>query len=341
MKIRLLIEPYCGWCHKATRKAQVSFAIVLCVFAVINVSRAGFRLSFLDQEPVLEDTCQVLRQSGFSAESVTALEKLVEDHNRLGNRVDRGKFPACQNGYYYFDSFSDFTNRTVCGFSETPGNDSYPQTTLMCFDIACLLLHGVGCDAPRLENDFNSKEFVTVQPDGSVVPANAKLFLDAIGVLSPASRFESLAGRPRTISETRMGLSLRAKRRLTPDVTNGDGNLRTIFASHIESIRKDGFAFPTNCIIGLGLVVNPKRHYIWGDHAFICIATAGRFICLEKNGTKGPFVRAEFDSESDVAQYMSWDLLLDVTTPKTANYGSSVLVSFNDRLIGIFPSRIP
>src|SRR5208337_498775 len=106
-----------------------------------------------------------------------------------------------------------------------------------------------------------------------------------------------LVGRPRTISETRMGLSLRAKRHLPPDVTNSDGDLRRIFDTHVEDIRKDGFTFPTNCMIGLGLVVNPTRHYIWGDHSFICIVTGGRFICLEKNGTKGPYVRVEFSSE--------------------------------------------
>ncbi len=341
MKTRLFIKPYGGWCYKPMFKITISCVIVLCVLVVFNVSGAGFRLSFLDNQAVLDDTCQLLQQNGFSEDSVTAFKKLVEDHNRPGNRVDRSKFPACQSGYYYFDSFDDFTNRTVCGFSETPGSDSYPQTTLMCFDVACLLLHGAGCDAPRLEDDFDSKKFVAVEPDGSVVPAKTKSFLNAIGVLSPANGYELFVGKPRTIAETRMGLSLRAKRYLPPEITNSDDDLRTIFTNHIEDIRKDGFTFPTNCSIGLGLVVNLKRHYIWGDHSFICIATGSRFICLEKNGPKGPYVRAEFDSEKDVAQYMSWDLLLDVNTPKTANYGSSVLISLNDRLIGVFQPRIP
>ena len=341
MRIRLFNKPSRGWCHKARCKAQIIYGIVWCVFAVIDVSGAAFRLSFLAANPVLDDTCQLLEKNGFSQDSVAAFKRLVEEHNRPGNRVDLGKFPACENGYYYFDSFDDFTNRTVGGFSETPGSNSYPQTTLMCFDVACLLLRGAGHDAPLLENDFSAKGFVTVQPDGRVVPANSKSFLDAVGVLSPAINYELLVGRPRTISETRMGLSLRTKRHLPPDVTNSDGDLHTVFATHVEDIRKDGFAFPTNCLIGLGLVVNPNRHYIWGDHSFICIATGGRFICLEKNGTKGPYVRVEFSSEKDVGQYMSWDLLLDVTTPNTANYASSVMISLNDRLIGIYRPRIP
>jgi hypothetical protein len=37
-----------------------------------DVSGAAFRLSFLDEEPVLADTCQLLKQTGFSEDSVAA-----------------------------------------------------------------------------------------------------------------------------------------------------------------------------------------------------------------------------------------------------------------------------
>ena len=341
MQPRQLIKPVYGWCHKGMRKTQLWLGIALYVFTGIHVSAAGFRLSFLDDQAVLDDTCQLLKEQGFPSNSVAAFKKLVAEHNQPGNRVDRGRFPPLENGCYHFENFTDFTNRVVCGFSETPGSNSFPQTSLMCFDVVCLLLGGDGGDAPLLEQDFDSKGFVTVQADGTVASADSISFLAAIGVLSPTNFYEALVGRPRTMAETRMGISLRAKRRLPPEVANDPEDLRMIFANHIADVRKDGFHFPTNCCVGLGLVVNPRRHYIWGDHSFICIAKEGRFICLEKNGTKGPFVRVEFDSEKDVAQYMSWDLLLDVTSPSTANYGSAVLISLNERLIGVFAPNFP
>lgn len=90
----------------------------------------------------------------------------------------------------------------------------------------------------------------------------------------------------------------------------------------------------------MGFYVNTKRDYIVGDHAFICIKKRGRFVCLEKNGTKGPYVRVEFKSEKDIAEYMSWSLLLDAANPKSEECGSSVLISLNERLIGVHQSNI-
>jgi len=53
-------------------------------------------------------------------------------------------------------------------------------------------------------------------------------------------------------------------------------------------------------------------------------------------------VRVEFETEKDVADYMSWDLLLDVSNPETVEAGSAVLISLNDRLIGIYrPTKNP
>jgi hypothetical protein len=316
-------------------------AIALFVLAAVAASGADFRLSFLDEKPVLDDACQLLRENGFPEDSVVTFKKLVEDHNRPGNRVDRTLFPPLRDGYYEFGSFADFTNRMSRGFSETPGDNSLTQNTLMCFDVVCLLLKGAGCDAPRLQDHFASKGFVSVEQGGSLTPATYETLHSAIGILSPTNSYELLVGRPRSEAETEMGLSLRAKRRLPGDCANTDKGLRSIFASRIRGVKSDGFKFPRNCKVGLGLVVNTRLHYVWGDHAFICIQKKGRFICLEKNGPKGPYVRVEFKSEKDLAQYMSWDLLLDAANPKARDYGSSVLISLNDRLIGIFRPGMP
>ncbi len=316
--------------------------ITLFILPVFTGLGADFRLSFLDEKSVLDDTCRLLKENGFSEDSIMKFKKLVENHNGPGNRVDRTLFPPWEKGYYAFSNFADFTHRVSRGFYETPGDNSLTQNSLMCFDIACLLLAGAGCEAPRLEDDFAAKQFVTIKPDGSLASVNVKKFRSAIGVLYVANGYEWLVGQPRSKAETQIGLSLRATRRLPLSCTNSDKDLRSIFATHIRDVKSDGFKFPKHVKIGLGLIVNPRLHYIWSDHAFICIQKQRRFICLEKNGAKGPFVRVEFKTEKDLAQYMSWSLLRgDSADPKATSFGSSVLISLNARLIGIFRPKIP
>jgi len=302
----------------------------------LTVSGAEIRLSFIEHESVLTDTCQLLKAKGFAADSVAKFARLVRYHNQPGNRVDRSKFPPQQNGYYHFDSFKDLTNRTTCGFSETPGSDVLPEHTLMCFDVASLLLKGLGHDAPHVADGFLEKGFLALAKNGRVAPMALETFHAATGVLSPTNGYETLVGAPRSDAETRIGLSLRTKRRLPAGCTDSDKDLRAICADRIRAMERDGFRFPRNCQLGLGLVVNTKRGYVWGDHSFICIKRRGRFICLEKNGPKGPYVRVEFKTEQDMADYMGWDLLLDVSNPETAEAGSVVLVSLNERLLGIY-----
>lgn len=329
MKIRLFIKP------NSLRTILVHCVGTLLMLAAFTALGSGFRLSFIDQVPILEDTCQLLKENGFSEDSVAKFKKLVEDHNRPGNRVDLTKFPPLQDGFYHFQDFADFTNRMACTFFETPGSNLLSENTLMCFDVACLLLKGSGCEAVNLEDNFASKKFMSFQRDGSVVPATLEKFRTGIGVLYPANGYEMIVGAPRSEDETQIGLSLRAKRRLPSGHITTEKGLRSIFSTQLRDVKKDGFKFPKNCQIGLGYYVNAKQNYIVGDHAFICIKKHGRFICLEKNNTKGPYVRVEFESKKDIAEYMSWALLLDAANPKSEEYGSSVLISLNERLIGV------
>ena len=143
-----------------TNKPVVGAILVVALWLALgagSAAGAGFRLSFLDQEPVLEDTCQLLRQSGFSQDSVATFKHLVVHHNRNGNRVDRAKFPALHEGYYEFRDLGDLTNRLETLLHWTPSERSLDQRTFTCFDVACLLLRGAGCGCPDIEKDLQSK----------------------------------------------------------------------------------------------------------------------------------------------------------------------------------------
>jgi hypothetical protein len=311
---------------------------------------AAFRLSFLDQEPVLADTCQLLRQSGFSEDSVATFKKLVEHHNQNGNRVDRTKFPAPQTGYYEFRDLADFTNRLQTPFFLTPTDHSLDQNmftwldqnTFTCFDVACLLLRGAGCEAPNFEKDFKSKGIVSGRwPFPLLSKDDPETFRsDYHWALFPEWGYERLAGRPRSEGETELELSVRAGRHLPgPDPTN-EMTWRAAFATFASGLKESGFVFPRNFKLGLGFYVDVETRRIFADHAFICIPKGGRLICLEKNGSAGPYVRAEFESEEEVARYISWTMLQTAKNPKAPVYGYPVLVSLNDRLIGVYPTGV-
>jgi hypothetical protein len=299
-------------------------------------SGAAFRLSFLDDRAVLEDTCQLLRQSGCSEESAIAFKGLVEHHNKAGNRVDRTKFPDAASGYYQFQSLADLTNRLPGIFADVPANSSLDQNTLMCFDVACLLLRGAGCEASRFDQDFESKGIVLVGADGSTKAVGYDAFRSGQHLLYPEMGYEHFVGKPRSEAETRLGLSLGAARHLAKGDLNRREGVQAAFVEYVVALERDGFQFPQGFRLGLGLYVNPKSRYLVGDHAFLCIPKSGWLICIEKNGSRGPYVRVEFKSEADLGRYISWSLLRDVDNPKKKEYGNSVLVSLNDQLIGIF-----
>lgn len=294
-------------------------------------SGAPFRLSFLDERSALADTCQLLKQRGFSDDSVASFQKLVEHHNRHGNRVDRTRFPPPRDGFYDFNELGDFTNGLRTPFSLTPTDHSLAQDTLLCYDVACLLLHGAGYGAPDFEKDLMSRGIVFSE-------AGPTAFRSAYSsVMFPGQGYKRLVGKPRSEAETQLILSITATRGVTAADPLSEEAWRSAFATWVRGLKEGGFIFPREFKLGMRFFVQPKLRYLWTNHAFFCFPENGRLICLEKNGSPGPYVRAEFKSEEDLAAYMRWAMLEDRKNPKLPIYGSPVLISLNDQLIGVYP----
>jgi len=300
------------------------------------VQGGEFRLSFLDAQPVLDDTGKLLQQAGFSEPTVQEFKQLVRHHNRSGHRVDLRRFPAPKDGYYAFSGFPDFTNRMTTCFGRTPGDGTINENTLICFDVACLLLRGGGHAAPLLYENFDAKPIVAVSAEREVTPAVLASFRAGVGLLSPANGYEYLVGRPRSEGETQLGLALRAPRRLRAGATDSDHGLRLICADLLQQIKADGFKFPTNAQLGLVFYVDLKRGFIKSDHSFICITQRSRLITVEKTSSTGPFVRAEFGNMDDIALYSSLGQREDTNNPKDVDFGSSVVVTLNENVIGTY-----
>ena len=320
-------------CSKKTSTGMRFLVVTLLLaFAGETCSGAAFRLNFLDGESTLADTCQLLRQAGISQDSVSTFSNLVEHHNRVGNRVDTTSFPAATNGFYEFHDLADFTNRLRTVLYLTPPNDHSAWHTFSCFDAACLLLYGAGCGAPAFEKHLDSRSIV-------VSKADRETFRSEYGrwALVPQWYYEQLAGKTRSEGETQLILSIRANRVLAPEATN-DLAWRAAFGSYIRGLKEGGLVFPKHFKLGLGFYAAPQIGRFFPDHAFLCILQQGRLICVEKNGQVGPYVRAEFNSEADLARYISWSMLEGLKKDKEQPPMAAVLVSLNDRLIGVYPS---
>jgi hypothetical protein len=123
--------------------------------------------------------------------------------------------------------------------------------------------------------------------------------------------------------------------------TETDANLQARFAKHIADLHRDGFEFPQKMQVGMVFYVSAKRGFLKADHAFLCFKTGNKITTLEKTSPTGPFIRGEFENEKDLAAYASTAERTDSNNPKDIDYGVTVIVSLNDRLIGIFRPKEP
>jgi hypothetical protein len=314
-----------------TAKSFIFATLIYCS----AVMAGEIRLSFLDDNQTLTDTCGLLRTHGVSEKAVMEFRHLVENHNEGGNGVVTNRFPAKNTGWYKFHTLSELTNRQSCEFARTPG-----KTTLVCYDVVGLLLYGGGSTADKLYVKFDSKEILQVSFDRKKIEnADIETFRTGIGLLFPANGYEYLVGRPRSESETKLGLSLRAPRKIRPGETETDATLQARFIKHIKALGQDGFQFSTNTQLGMVFYVDAKRGFIKAEHGFICLRSGNKLTTLEKTSPTGPYVRGEFESEEDLAAYASMAERADTNNPQDCDYGETVIVSLNDRLIGIFRPR--
>jgi hypothetical protein len=313
--------------------AEVASRILFTIgcFLPFIGSGAEFGISFLEKSQILAETCSVLKSIGVSDESTRTFIRLVEWQNQGGNGVDISRFPVQTNGVYFFNGITDFTNRVTHFFTEAKG-----KPTFMCFDVAFLLLKDIGLRAEFVDQDFESKNIINVTPERLQGPISKSTLLTATNILCPPEGYRALVGKARSDEERKLGITLHAARRLPPKITDSEADLRTAFADFVVRVKQDGFAFPDNFKVGLVFYVDVRRRFMKTDHAFLCIPKADHLIIVEKDNSPGPFVRGDFRSENDLAEYVSLSQRRDTNDPKDVDYGSSVLVTLNERLIKIF-----
>lgn len=299
-----------------------------------------FRLSFLDSETVLADTCKLLQQAGFPDSTISTYNKLVRAHNLNGNRVDRSHFPAERNGFYEFTNLQQLIASLDRPLGQTPSNHTLSQNTLTCFDVVALMLQGEGCQLPRLQAEFSTVGIVLATPEsGAHRVSYGAWYANSKWLLYPEKGYEQLVGRPRTTDEEALNLALRAARSVEPDASTPEAMVRQSFLKFLNGMKRGEFVFPRECEVGLAFFARPGAGYVFADHAFLCFRRNNRLICLEKVGSPGPYVRAEFSSEADLGRFVSWDELQAIRHSSSSGDDSAVAVSLNERVVGLWSGK--
>lgn len=304
-----------------------------------SAAGSSFRLSFLESDAVMEDTCALLARHSFPPETVQIFRRLVHGHNQHGNRVDRARFPESHAGWYEFRDLDDLTSRLLCPLSQTPvtATNSAEENSLTCFDLVSLLLHDAGYQVPTLALDFRSNEFILATTAGVLREIDySQWSIASQSLLYPANGYEYLVGRVRSEPESLLNLTLRSAVQI-PATNSVQTLARDALSRHTAALKRSGFMFPTEFKLGLTFYVNPARDWAYADHAFLCFTNGNRLVCLEKVSSCGPYVRAEFDSEQNLARFVSWEELQTESNLNGRERGSSVAVSVNGRLLGVWP----
>ncbi len=321
------------------RECEVRTVLFLTLAFSLLVSRAcggGFRLSLLDQPESLGDTCRVLEDAGVSKQTVATFRALVNHHNQVASGVDDARLPKRRGGFYPFESTREFTNHLSRPLGRGIPDGTPEIRTLMCFDVASILLAGAGYGAPQLEQAFSGSGIVLPIPGGPVRDPQYRLFHDAyLLALCSEADFLRLTGRTRTQAETELALSLIAPRALDGTEAGHKSDINAALAALFRSMERFGFSCHGKLRLGLVLVADFKGHAIAADHAFVCLRHDGKWVCLEKTSPQGPYVRADFDTERDLARYEASTYVDFPLTEHQTGYGCPVAVTLGDRVVSI------
>lgn len=317
-------------------------ALALAIAAIVLPLRASeIRVSLLNKAAVLNETAELFLQNGSSSESVKAFRKAVLFHKT--DLFDTSKFPKETSGFYHFKNVDELNKAIPDPFCEKTTTNDLAHNTLVCLDVVVLLIKDTGAKAPQLKDDFATKGFAKQtnrgseeKPDYVINPVYSYSFYqDGRILLYPTNGYTWITGLTRTSSEVDLAVSLKGERLLPGDFEDTDQAIRKLFATWSLLREKDGLRFPKKIqVVTCGYI--PMNFRYWAiDHIAVCVENEGKLIYLEKNGSRGPFLRVDFNDEKELGEFVANKLLPASRDPKEINFRAPVFVSINDRLIHI------
>lgn len=298
------------------------------------------RLSFLDSTEVVNDTISKLRTAGCSEVALKGFERFLISQRELFS-VSRAQLEGASENNLSFASVEDLSGMSPPRFPSLVHHHRRPAPhSLMCFDVAMLLLREGPVEAPHVWNGFAEKRFVStsLQSQGGVFrllaePATTETFAGGHRLLSSLASYRRwTGGARRSEGEETLALSLRATRQVPGHYVNSEVALKALFNTRVDTWKRDGVVFSESLQIVLGHFVDLKRRLIGADHVGILIPAGHRWMYLEKNGTANPLIRIDFRNQEEVADYILSIFEADRYNPRSPLHRAAFLVSINDRL---------
>ena len=321
-------------------KRHLALAVILATFA-LPLCGAEIRASLLNNDTVLNETIELLLQNGSSRESVEAFRKAVLFHKT--DLFDTSKLPQERSGFYYFKNVDELNKAIPDPFCQRTITNDLPHNSLVCLDVVVLLVKDAGASASRLKEDFAAKCFAKYQNRGSEekpdyvinTVSSYSFYQDAQTLLYQINAYSWITGLTRTESDVDLAVSLKGERLLPGKFEDTDQAIQKLFTNWNTLREKDGLKFPQKIkIVSCGYI--PMRFRYWGiDHVAIFVENHGKLMYLEKNGPRGPFLRVDFNNETELGEFVANKLLPEGRNPKEISYGAPIFVSINDRLIRI------
>jgi len=329
---------------------RVIILLAVAVTTGFTSVAAEIRLSLLQNESVLNETADLLHANGCSSESVEAFKKAVRFHKT--DRFDTTKFPKQEAGFYAFKSVAElnraipdtFCTQEAMKFmtNHAPVTD-LNHTSLACLDVVVLLIKDTGAKAPQLREGFADKHFAEPEPITNSYPADFKIhhiaspdfYKDGRTLLYPTNGYTYITGLTRSTNEIDLAVSLNGQRSLAGDFSGTDAAAKKLFSEWTKLRARDGLQFPKKLqVVSCGHIV--MNHHFWDiEHVAVCFEHKGKLIYVEKNGACGPFMRADFNNEAELAEFAAAKLLPDARDPHKITFGTPVFVAINNRLIHI------
>lgn len=308
-------------------KIQIAVLSLACIL-FINLTGnclAEIRISFLDHAQALEETLTLLLKHGCQKDSVAGFKAAVADYYKAPNPCDTPRFPVEREGFYYFIDVKDLLNRMDGNMGNGKGNG---RPSINCSGAVALLMNNMGLSAVNV--------IINLTKEGVAdYPSTEHNFI--IGVSEERNRIFKLTNVQIRTNDYQAAVSLFAPR-FVPVPTSGKTDAEKLFTLQVERWKADELHWhPAIGIVAVHMYesVTPseKQILLWRDHLGLCFKDAGRVILIEKTSLTGPFLRGDFNSEDELAEFLIGAVLkpsLGIERKKDLRH---FLISINDRLI--------
>ena len=309
---------------------------------VISAFGQPIRLHFLQTPEIIEETIQNLAEAGCREDALAGFRFFVTQEMRHWERVEGA--PDERKGFVGFDTVDDLAAFEPPIFSGLlTRRKASRQHSLMCFDLALLILRGGPVSADRVTDSFDEKYFVklSARTRGGLTrltasPAQPQDFLQGQSLLSSPVAYRRFTGlTSRSQSEENLAISLRAARAIPGHYANSEAVVRRLFEERAALWRADGVVFSEDIQIILAQFVSFQGRFIGTDHIGIAVKRPWGWMYVEKNGTTNPPVRMDCPRQADIATYVLNQFAEDRYDARLPLHNAALILSANDRVLRV------